>query len=814
MANSLCFWKKGLVLLFFCEFLFCGEIYIKTDKKIDGFEEYQLLSEDTENCGISIEIKDNLEEKLLFLLGNINYFKAINFDFKEIRDPFWTSYLLKYFSLYSKSENPSLKIFLTGNLMGLDEDIEWYFDGIEGAKIFSKNIVETDKGIKEWLKLNVPLIIAENPEEKEFLFFHENLREGFFYSDFSKVIPEEIIPLLKEDLSFYLTIPPYFKGLIFISGEYFDVAYNLKREEIKLKKERDGTSFYYETKEDFDLISLKREGGKFFYESEEFKGKKIYSLQEILSKLQLYFFKTKHQYSYYKTNSKTNLNISFGGFSKPFYVKINGITYFESGEEKLWEWEEVEVEGASYKGKNFPPIPVLQPEKVKINPFYLYPKEEYFYEISKISEEEIVLNFEPILKKDKPVYSGKIYIDIKNFFPKKIERKQLNLKDEFLSLEEEIFFEEKDGVPLIKNYKGKEVLSILGGITYVEVDTNFGDFEKIKGKIELDKEKIYYLREEKGWRPSKEFPERFLTFGLLKFPDENFPLPLGGISWISLKSQNQYNYIFAGILGTFNKTYFKGRNSFTLEGFLLLYPFSDYPYKKGKKMEEEGLEIRPFSFNFSSTFPFSNTFNIQTKLGLNYLHFESAKEKNENYSTPPSSFTFSEGISLNLTKKGYLLSAMSEVFQRSEDFKFGYERKEGFKNGKKWGILFGKNFKIKNSFLHFDTGYYSGSDLDRFSKYKSGIFGGLEMEGFPSGSISSDKIFISHLNYNFSFLFAKNLNIGLDYLKTIDEKKDYYSIKFSSFFNLYNFLIQLQGGFGIKGEGKGFSFRTLFFKAI
>jgi len=814
LAFSLYFWKKSIIFLLFCNFLFCGEIYIKTNKKINFFEEYQLLPENFENCSISVEIEDNLEEKLLSLLEKINYFKAIALDFKGVLDPFWTSYILKEFFLYAKSENPKIKIFLTGNLKGLDEDIEWYFDGFEGAKVFSKNIFKTDKGLKEWLKLNAPYIIAENPKEEEFLFFQRYLKDGFFYSDFLKVIPEEIIPILKEDLSFYLIIPPSFKGLIFISGEFFDIAYNLKKEEINLKKEKDGTSFYYETNEDFDLIYLKREKGQFFYESEEFKGKKIYSLPEILSKLQLYFFRANHQFSYYKANSKTNLNISFGGTLKPFYIKINGFTYFESGEEKLWQWEEVEVEGASYKGKNFPPIPVLQPEKVKINPFYLYPKEEYSYEISKITDNEIVLNFEPILKKDKPIYSGKIYIDIKNFFPKKILRKQLNLKDEFLSLEEEIFFEEVEGSPLIKNYKAKEVLSILGGMTYVEVETNFENFEKLNERMAISKDKIYYLRKDEGWVPSKEFPKRFLTFGLLKFPDESIPLPLGGISWISLESKNQYNYIFAGILGTFNKTYFKGRNSYTFDGFILLYPFSDYPYRNGKKIKEEGLELRPLAFNFSFTFPFGNSFNIQTKFGTNYLHFEGAKEKDENYFVPPSSFTFSEGISLNFTKKGYILSAVGELFQRSNDFKFGYEKNEGFKSGKKWGILAGKNLKIKNSFLHFDTGFYSGSDLDRFSKYKSGIFGGLEMEGFPSSSISSDKIFISHLNYNFSFLFAKNLNIGFDYLKTIDEKKEYFSIKFSSFFNFYNFLIQIQGGLGLKGEGKGFSFRTLFFKAI
>lgn len=819
MAISLSLWEKGLLVFFISLNLFSKELYLKTDKKIDYFEEYTILPEDFEDsCAISIDIKGDLEEKILKNIDKIAFLKAINFDFKEIeRDPFWASYLLKIFSIYAKAENPEIKIFLTGNLEWLEEGVEWYFDGVENAKIFSHLLVKTNKGLSDWIKIDAPFIISENTKQIEALFFMKYLKEGFYHANFLKVYPENIIPLIKEDLSFALIIPENFKGNVFLPQENFESATDLKGNEIELKKERDGTSFYIENKNSVNLIFLKKPQEVSFSDREELKREKILNLTEILSKIQILFSKSNNYFSNYKAETETNLNISFGVFTKPYYIKIKGNMHFNRGEEELWEWESVDIEGSSFKGKNFPPIPVLMPEKVKINPFHLYPKEDYTYEVIKISKENIILGFKPreeFLKKKIPAYFGKIYLKF-DLFPEKIERSQINLKGEFLSLEEELFFTEEEGLPILKLYKGKESLNILGGISTVEIETNFKKIEKTQERYTPEKGKIFFERREEGWISSKEFPNRFLTFGIMKMPEEVLPLPLGGISWISLESKNQYSFIFAGILGIINKSYFFENSSLNIDSFILLYPFPDYPYKNGEKIKTEGVKIRPFSLNLTYTSPAFKNLNLQLKTGMTYLHFESTEEKEPSYFLPPSSITYSESISLIYSKKGYKLSISGESFQRDKDFRFGYEKNEGFTNGKKWGFVFGKDFKILKNFLHFDIGYYKGNDLDRFSNFRSGGFSNLEIEGFPSGSISSDEIFISHLNYNFPFIFSKNLNLGFDFLSDLNKKENYLGIKFSTFFNFpYGFLMQFQGGFGLKGHGKGLSIRALFFKAI
>lgn len=819
MAISFSLWEKGFLILFISLNLFSKELYLKTDKKIDYLEEYTILPEDFEDpCAISIDISQDLEEKILKNIHKIGYLKAINFNFKEIeRDPFWASYLLKIFSIYAKTENSEIKIFLTGNLKWLEEGVEWYFDGVENAKIFSHLLIKTNGGLSDWIKIDAPFIISENTNQIEALFFMNYLKEGFYPANFLKVYPENIIPLIKDDLSFALIIPENFKGNVFIPQENFESAVSLNGNKIELKKKIDGISLYIENKNSLDLIFLKKAKEEIFSERKEFGGEKIFNLTEILSKIQILFSMSNNYFSYYKAETETNLNIGFSTFTKPYYIKIKGNMYFKKGEEELWEWESVEIEGSSFRGKDFPPIPVLMPEKVKINPFYLYPKEDYIYEIIKISKENIILGFKPrqeFLKKKIPAYFGKIYLKF-NFFPEKIERTQINLKGEFLSLEEELFFKEEEGLPILKLYKGKEALNILGGISTVEIETNFKKIEKIQERYTPEKGKIYFERKEEGWVSSKEFPNRFLTFGIMKMPEEAFPLPLGGISWISLESKNQYSFIFAAILGILNKSYFFENSSLNFDSFILLYPFPDYPYKNGNKIKNQGVEIRPFTLNLTYTSPAYKNLNLQLKTGITYLHFESTKERESFYSLPPSSITYSELISLIYSKKGYKLSISGESFQRNKEFRFGYEKSEGFTNGKKWSFVFGKDFKILKNFLHFDMGYYKGSDLDRFSNFKSGSFTNLEIEGFPSGSISSDEIFISHLNYNFPFIFSKNLNFGIDFISDLNEKENFLGIKFSTFFNFpYSFLMQFQGGFGLKGDGKGLSIRAFFFKSI
>lgn len=818
MALSLHFWKKTFLVFLISFNLFSKELYLKTDKEVESLKDYLILPESFENsCNIYIDIKNDLEEKILNNLWKVNYLKVLNFNFLEgENEKDWASYLLKVFSIYAKAENPEIKIFLTGNLEWLDEDIVWYFDGVENARIFSHLLKVQNGGLKEWIKEDAPFLISLSKNYNEASFFLNYLKDGFYPANFLKVFPQDIIPLIKDDLSFGLVIPQDFKGNIFLSGENFKSGRDIKGREINLKSEKDGVSFYIESKE-FNLVFLKKPEGEFFSEKEEFEREKIFDLKEVLSRAQLLFLRANDVFPYYKAETRTDLNISFGSVTKPYYIKIKGKMHFNKGEEEIWEWDEVEIEGSKFKGEKFPPIPVLMPEKVKINPFFLYPQEDYNYEILNQGRESVILAFKPkdsFLKKEILAYSGKIYLNY-DLFPLKIERSQVNLKGEFLALEEELYYRELEGVPVLINYKGKETLNILGGISNVEIETHFDEIEKIDKRFEKKGEGIYFERTDYGWVSSKKFPERFLTFGLIKMPEEDFPLPLGGISWISLESKNQYNFIFAGILGIFNKSFFFKKSSINLDSFALLYPFPDYPYREGEKIEREGVEIRPLSLNLTYTSPISRNFNFQIRSGFSYLHFEGAKEKDQFYFVPPSSFTFSQGFSLNFSKKGFKFSLQGESFSRSEDFRFGFNREDGKTNGKKWGFLFGKDFKIFKSFMHFDFGYYGGKDLDRFSSFRSGSFGNLEMEGFPSGSITSNKIFITHLNYNFPFIFSKSLNFGFDYLRDLEEKKEYFSLKFSTFFNFpFNFLMQIQGGLGLKGDGKGASIRALFFKAI
>ena len=55
--------------------------------------------------------------------------------------------------------------------------------------------------------------------------------------------------------------------------------------------------------------------------------------------------------------------------------------------------------------------------------------------------------------------------------------------------------------------------------------------------------------------------------------------------------------------------------------------------------------------------------------------------------------------------------------------------------------------KFQKAGLEFD--YAGGSDLDRFSNYQFGFFGGTRVHGYKSNSVSATQVWAGHASYGF-----------------------------------------------------------------
>ncbi len=67
-----------------------------------------------------------------------------------------------------------------------------------------------------------------------------------------------------------------------------------------------------------------------------------------------------------------------------------------------------------------------------------------------------------------------------------------------------------------------------------------------------------------------------------------------------------------------------------------------------------------------------------------------------------------------------------------------------------WEARASKNWylpKFQKAGLEFD--YSAGQDLDRFSKYQFGFFGGTRVHGYQSSRVRASEVYAGHLSYGF-----------------------------------------------------------------
>ena len=71
--------------------------------------------------------------------------------------------------------------------------------------------------------------------------------------------------------------------------------------------------------------------------------------------------------------------------------------------------------------------------------------------------------------------------------------------------------------------------------------------------------------------------------------------------------------------------------------------------------------------------------------------------------------------------------------------------------------------------LGLEAGYYSGDNLDRFSKYEFGFFGGTRVHGYQSSRVRAEEAWAAHLSYGFGLGEGLRLDAVADAAWATDE---------------------------------------------
>ena len=744
---------------------------------------------------------------------------------------------LKQFCVSLKAASPGIRLLVSGNADFLRKaGAEWYADFVEGAEVAGKSLRLSAGDLSVWAAYagSPGVLIVRGAKPDQVALYWKYLEKGVSADAFLKPEPATVLPFIRDsDLASLLLIPPGEAMTVRVPSQWYSGAEGMDGSSLKLHADGNGLSFYWAGAESWEIVTLTRppSGEGFFAESKSVTGKRTWVLDEILAHVQQDAMRARIVLPAYSASTETLLRMKAGGMGRATQIRIAGSTLFSEGQETYWGWESVEIEGKLWKGKELPPIPLLQPQQVRIKPFELRPLSEYQYTLHGEQTVDAVpcvrVDFAPtpsFMARKLPGWKGSLWVRQDDLSMFRVSRSQVNLTGEVLENEEDLRYARAEGVLVPVRVLNRENLSILGSWTLVEVDMAYANIRKVDGlaggleKMKESAKRVMAYRD-KGWEPLMPEQEKtlYLALGMARDPGYDYPMPLGGLAWFSLKPEKQYSFIFAGVLGMGSRTFFLGKTSLTLDGFYFAVPGDDAPYQHGKEVEAETVQILPADVGARLLFPLTSTFSLSAGLQESYRHYKRSDKTDPLFSIPASGFTSTTSLALNWTRGGWTAIASGEGFTRHSFREWGYpDDPHGSKDGLRYGLTLGKDVYWSGlNRTHVDASALGGRDLDRFSSHSSEGTQSL-VRGFPSGALIGEELAVLHIAHTLIIPRTLNLTFGVDAARyRSPDARTLVGIGVSSFFTgPWETLGQVEAGFGLKGEGKGWTLRLFIFKSL
>ncbi len=171
-------------------------------------------------------------------------------------------------------------------------------------------------------------------------------------------------------------------------------------------------------------------------------------------------------------------------------------------------------------------------------------------------------------------------------------------------------------------------------------------------------------------------------------------------------------------------------------------------------MNAEDVEQRVGNVGFKLGHPLGNFVKLNAEYEILSLGYGKADDTADDFALPSDHLLHALELAANYARSGYRFSVAGSYNRRSEWDFWGLPGNPDFSEEKqdflRWEARASKNWYLP-SFqkvgLEFD--YASGSDLDRFSKYQFGFFGGTRVHGYQSGRVRATEVFAGHASYGF-----------------------------------------------------------------
>jgi len=480
----------------------------------------------------------------------------------------------------------------------------------------------------------------------------------------------------------------------------------------------------------------------------------------------------------------------------PGFDVVTENRFFSDQQGSEWEETSFTLNGSKW-GKDRPPFPLLQPEKVLSLPLDLRLTRDYRYRLLGIETVEgrecYAVRFEPA-GEGQSLYKGTVWLDTESFVKLKVQAVQTRLQAPVVSNEEIQFFTREatmDEAPLylMSRFSSRQVMLVAGRNLLVERLVRFSDFAvntpdfPERRQVARSGDNIMYRDTDLGLRHFvKRGEERVvqdrpvtsakaLAVGVTFDPSFDYPLPLLGINYLDfdfLGKDSQLALLFGGVLALANVQRPKvigDKVDLSVDLFAIAVAVNDQAFSSDGELEGERLRNHPFSTGINLGCQVTSF----QKLLLNYqFRFDaySADEKTSPSFIPPvDTVTNSLGLGYEYRRGGYSLTLGGAYSRRGswEPWGTGEDYSREQRSYQKWTASLSKDFFFRTVHkLHLNLAYFGGRHLDRFSMYQFGMFDDNKVRGVPSAGVRFEELAMFRGGYSFNLFEHYRLDLFFD----------------------------------------------------
>jgi hypothetical protein len=470
--------------------------------------------------------------------------------------------------------------------------------------------------------------------------------------------------------------------------------------------------------------------------------------------------------------------------------------FFSDDEGSEWEETSFTLNGSKW-GKDRPPFPLLQPEKVLSLPLDLRLTRDYRYRLAGVERvgdhECYVVRFDP-LAEGQSLYRGTVWIDIKTFVKVKVQAVQTRLSAPVVSNEEVQYFTPEatvDGLPLylLSRFTSRQIMLVAGRNLLVERLVQFSGFEinapdfRERRASARNSDNIMYRDTDQGLRHfvkrdgERVVQERAVTSakalaaGVTVDPSFDYPLPILGINYLDfefLGKDSQLALLFGGILALANVQKPRavgGKVDASLDLFAIAVPLNDQVFDSAGELRGQRLRTLPFSTGVNLGYQLTSFQKLLGSYQFRFDAYSTDDEADPGFVAPSDTVTNGFGLGYEYRRAGYSLVLGGAYYRRAqwEPWGTGEDYSPEDRTYWKYTASLSKDFFLHTVHkVHLNLAYFGGQRLDRFSMYQFGMFDDNKVRGVPSAGVRFAELAMFRGGYSLNLFELYRLDLFLD----------------------------------------------------